>query len=94
MINPLDSTLFLNKISIPDNGFEKSDLILSILISNETIIIQYLVLKHKDKEKYMICGFDFINEKIFPVEIRNIESLLIDLRDFLESEYNTMVCQH
>ena len=36
----------------------------------------------------MVCGFDFINETIIPVEIRNISSILNDLNDFLCSEYN------
>jgi hypothetical protein len=31
MINPIDSSLFLNRYSVPYNGFEKSDLVLSML---------------------------------------------------------------
>ncbi|PJH92003.1 HEPN domain-containing protein [Bacillus sp. SN1] len=90
MMNPLDSSLFLNSYSIPYNGFENNNLVLSMLYSKDTIILHYLVLKQKNKEKFMICGFDFISGSIIPVEIRNIGSVLRNLRDFLNSEYNTM----
>ncbi|MEC1652594.1 hypothetical protein P9D74_16970 [Bacillus vallismortis] len=90
MMNPLDSSLFLNSYSVPYNGFENNNLVLSMLYSKDTIILHYLVLKQKNKEKFMICGFDFISGSIIPVEIRNIGSVLRNLRDFLNSEYNTM----
>ncbi|MEC1719045.1 hypothetical protein [Schinkia azotoformans] len=90
MMNPLDASLFLNSYSVPYNGFKNNDLALSILYSKGTIILHYLVLKQKNKEKYMICGFDFISGSIIPVEIRNIGSVLRNLRDFLNSEYNTI----
>jgi hypothetical protein len=53
-------------------------------------MLHYLVLKHKNKEKFMICGFNFVSGSIIPVEHRNIGSVLKDLRGFLESEYNTI----
>ncbi|PFF07164.1 hypothetical protein CN315_14740 [Bacillus cereus] len=90
MINPLESSLFLKSYSIPYNKFGKNDLVLSMLYSKETIILNYLVFKRKNKEKYIICGFDFINGSIIPVEIRNIGNVLRSLRDFLYSEYNTI----
>ncbi|PEP14037.1 hypothetical protein [Bacillus wiedmannii] len=90
MINPLESPFFLNSFSIPYNEFDNNDLILSMLYSKETIILNYLVFKQKNKEKYMICGFDFIKGSIIPVEIRNIGNVLRSLRDFLNSEYNTI----
>ncbi len=89
-MNPLESPLFLNSYSVSYNGFENNDLVLSMLYSKETIILHYLVLKQKNKENYMICGFDFIRGSIIPVEIRNIGSVLRNLRDFLNSEYNTI----
>ncbi|MDR4200465.1 hypothetical protein [Bacillus altitudinis] len=90
MINPLDKTLFLNKYSFPYNGFENNELILSMLFSKGSILLNYLVLKQKNKEKYMICGFDFIRDSIIPVEIRNLGSVLKNLSIFLSSEYNTL----
>lgn len=90
MMNPLDSSLFLNSYSVPYNGFENNNLVLSMLYSKDTVILHYLVLKQKNKEKFMICGFDFISGSIIPVEITNIGSVLRNLRDFLNSEYNTM----
>lgn len=90
MINPLDSTIFQNSYSVSYNGFDSNDLILSMLYSKETIISHYLVLKQKHIEKFLICGFDFINGSIIPVEIRNLANILRDLRDFINSEYNTI----
>ncbi|WP_203289538.1 hypothetical protein [Metabacillus sp. cB07] len=90
MINPLESALFLNNYSVNYNGFENNNIILSMLYSKDNIILHYLLLKHKNKEKYMICGFDFIRGSIIPVEIRSIGNVLRNLRDFLNSEYNTM----
>ncbi|MFA1793874.1 hypothetical protein ACTHGW_15235 [Bacillus velezensis] len=89
MMNPLDSSLFLNSYSVPYNGFENNNLVLSMLYSKDTVILHYLVLQ-KNKEKFMICGFDFISGSIIPVEITSIGSVLRNLRDFLNSEYNTM----
>ena len=88
MMNPLDSSLFLNRYSVPYNGFENNDLVLTMLYSKGTIILHYLVLKQKNKEKYMICGFDFISGSIIPVEIRNIGSVLRNLRGFLKKSTN------
>ncbi|PAY14887.1 hypothetical protein [Bacillus sp. 7705b] len=90
MINPLGSSLFLNSYSVPYNGFGNCDLVLSMLYSKDNIILHYLVLKQKNKKKYMICGFDFIRESIIHIEIRSIGSILGNLRDFLNSEYNTV----
>lgn len=90
MLNPLDSSLFYNKYSIKDYGFGDCHLVLSMLFSKGNVVLHYLLLKHKNKEKYLICGFDFIRGSIIPIEIINVGKILRKFRDFIKSEYNTV----
>lgn len=88
MINPFEVSIFQNDYSVSKNNFEHSNLILTMFYSRDTIMVQYLVLKKKNKDEYLICSFDFIRECIIPVEIRSIKCVLSDLRDFINSDFN------
>ena len=90
MINPLESTFFSHSYNISHRNFDNSELLLSILFSKGNYLLNYLLLKKRNKDEYLICGFDFVKETVIPVEIKNVNDVIGVLEDFLSSEYNTM----
>lgn len=88
MLNPFELTMFSNRYDIDHNGFKNLKLILSMFYFQNSIAEQYMILKKEKGDHYLICGFDFVNESIIPVQIENVHRILKDLRDFLNSDFN------
>ncbi|NGY80544.1 hypothetical protein F6Y02_41560 (plasmid) [Bacillus megaterium] len=86
MLNPFNRDFFQLNFDFRFKGFRENETILSIIKSTNSTLKQFLVFNNK--EDYLIIGFDFINERILPVEAKDIEGVLNSINTFMLSKYN------
>lgn len=90
MMNPFESTFFHSTFNLGDKRFKDKELILNLLLHNDSTILQYLLFTANDSKEILIIGFDFERKQIIPVEKNKINVILQDLFEFISSEYNTI----
>jgi hypothetical protein len=89
MISPFKHELFQSNFNLNCKNFYNSRVVLNVLFSRNSILEHYLVLKSHTKDMFMIIGFDFVTEKIIPIETSKVQDVLYELTKFINSEYNT-----
>ncbi|MGP4073733.1 hypothetical protein ACTWQB_14405 [Piscibacillus sp. B03] len=90
MMNPFESNFFNSTFSLGDKRFNDKELVLSLLLHNDSVMLQYLIFNLNDTEEVIIIGFDFEREQIIPVEKAKINVILQEVLKFISSEYNTV----
>lgn len=73
-------------VQVPYKQFNQSEIAYHIFYKNEEgVAINVLILRphHNHKDKYLIVGFDFFNEKIVPIYSNQVELLLNALQRYL-----------
>src|SRR5699024_7546036 len=90
MMDPFDSVFFHSNFGLGKKKYDNKELLLNVLLHRESIIMQYLIFKINDFDEYLIIGFDFMKEKIIPVEKESINVILREIKAFTSSEYNTI----